>query len=104
MRDQPPDSGERSNPAAGLAFPRAQPGRPQAVLADEFLQYSRTCAPGNADESIGKDQICTAIRVGIVRVRERARTHSPEEIRIVRHEMSAVTAGNKCVTQRMIEA
>src|SRR6267154_2236366 len=74
------------------------------ALADEFLKYSRTRAAGNANEGIGEDEVRPAICMGIVRVGKCAGTHSPEEIRIVRHEMSAVAARNNWVTQCMIQA
>ena len=74
------------------------------ALCQELLEYSRTRASGQAKRGIGEDQARSPICGGIVRIGERAGTDIPEEIGIVRHEMSAVTARDKGVTQRMIQA
>jgi hypothetical protein len=71
------------------------------VLGQKFAQQIAAHSPGEAHGGSTEDQVRSAIRRGIVKIRECSRAHVPQHLRIVGLCAPTIAACEKCGAHRM---
>src|ERR1700722_3585715 len=77
------------------------------MLRKEFTEYISTHSSGEPDGGVAEDQVRSPIRLGIVKIRQRSRTHVAQHIRIIGFGVPVIAAreerGADCVQQARLD-
>ena len=70
---------------------------------NELLDHGLAGATHETERGVGEDQARPTLLAGIVRVRQRRRTHASEQVRVIGHRLAAVAARGERVAQRVTQ-